>query len=884
MSTQEHWTAVQYYASLGLIPIPNQTGTKQMRLEHCQGCKAKIQEARASGGRVDCKKCSSCDKLKDITTPERALSHWTDYRQKKPHNVGLLCHTGIMVVDVDLQDDGLSFFNWWAYVRFPEWRTELHTWIATTPKGGYHFYFRYDPAYCGKGGNKVIFSPATSGPVGIDLKIGNVQVLVVPSHIDGTGAYKWLPERSPTDVALASISGSTFDELFAEYHASKLQTPSTVCVANVPVVAVDDSPPQMDQATKSTVLQLLTLVRKQRADPEQQWCDVGFALGRVSYTTEMKEIYRQWSQTSAKYAEAGFETHWAQCDPSLRPHGYAMAALKRWAMEDNPQLYHQQFPDAIPLLDDNSKVYLADMGKIKAKYENRMTSGDVNKVTAEIRTFFRSTVGVVAGKGVLIKLEDEWGWHYDYISINEFKTSFKGDRIYFTDGDGQEQWIDFMDIWQRMKLDQLTFSYVKFQPFSDKNPLPRSDKVLNLFTGLAVEHATRLQVACELEQGIVEYDADQYRQDWEPWYNQTREVVCNNHAESFAYLLDALAWMIQEMGRLGVAILLQGIQGTGKTEWVNFIVSLFGSKYCEVIQREQDTKSEFTGDRRMHLIRVYEDNKGRVLQRMCGEVKNEITAEKVTSRLLFKNKEEVTNWATIFLTINDSCVFDYTEFKRRLLALGQSPKFSSEYPGHDPNFLEHNAFMAKYYRSQKAQVGVYRWLKSRDITSFDQTRVPLTPLMANWRRHNPAPIADFCIRLGSEYGHWMKGGPENTPKGPTTAQLYHAYTAMFACVPRGKLWDRNKLAQELNSFLNNTGVQLTSAKPGRANCEALSRLGIAQPSGNLDGFYDLSLDVLEQAIQEKHDQDFTFGPQEPAMQNDDQQHIAKRPRTDTAVL
>ena len=317
------------------------------------------------------------------------------------------------------------------------------------------------------------------------------------------------------------------------------------------------------------------------------------------------------------------------------------------------------------------------------------------------------------------------------------------------------------------------------------------------------------------------------------------------------------------------------MQGTGKTEWVNFLVAMFGKKYCEIIQREQDTKSEFTGDRRMHLIRVYEDNKGRVLQRMCGEIKNEITAERVTSRLLFKNKEEVTNWATVFITINDTCSFDFTEFKRRLFALGQNPKYSSEYASHQPNFAEHNAFMAKYYRSETAQVGVYRWLKHRDIGSFDPTRVPLTPLMANWCRHNPTIIADFCIRLGSQYAHWLKGGPGNNPKGPTNAQLHHTFVELFRDMPRSKLWDRNKLTQELNAFLNNTGVQSTSAKPGKANCDVLASLGIALPAGNLDGFYDLSLAVLESAIREKHDPEFVFG-----QHDSDEEHAAKRPRVD----
>ena len=73
--TADHWALAQFYISKGILPIPSKLGTKQMRLEHCAACKIRIQNARANGGRVDYKKCTKCDKLKDITTPERALRH-----------------------------------------------------------------------------------------------------------------------------------------------------------------------------------------------------------------------------------------------------------------------------------------------------------------------------------------------------------------------------------------------------------------------------------------------------------------------------------------------------------------------------------------------------------------------------------------------------------------------------------------------------------------------------------------------------------------------------------------------------------------------------------------------------------------------------------------
>ncbi len=52
-----------------------------------------------------------------------------------------------------------------------------------------------------------------------------------------------------------------------------------------------------------------------------------------------------------------------------------------------------------------------------------------------------------------------------------------------------------MDVFKRIKLTKLCYSYVKFQPCSPLEPVPHHVEVLNLFTGLAVDQAFRLQVA-----------------------------------------------------------------------------------------------------------------------------------------------------------------------------------------------------------------------------------------------------------------------------------------------------------------------------------------------------------------------------------------------------
>jgi len=149
---------------------------------------------------------------------------------------------------------------------------------------------------------------------------------------------------------------------------------------------------------------------------------------------------------------------------------------------------------------------------------------------------------------------------------------------------------------------------------------------------------------------------------------------------------------------------------------------------------------------------------------------------------------------------------------------------------------------------------------ARNISAFDYTEVPLTPLMENWRAHNPTPIADFCINLGREYSDLLKDESKPNSRGPPTSLLHAVYRRMYADT-RDSTWDRNKLTLELNSFLSKTGEKARSGKPGDRNTTQMQGWGLPNPAGNVEGFWGLSLEKLEEALKEKHLDGFSFADQ-----------------------
>ena len=92
---------------------------------------------------------------------------------------------------------------------------------------------------------------------------------------------------------------------------------------------------------------------------------------------------------------------------------------------------------------------------------------------------------------------------------------------------------------------------------------------------------------------------------------------------------------------------------------------------------------------------------------------------------------------------------------------------------------------------------------------------------------------------------------------------------------RDHTWDRNKLTLELNAFLSKTGERACSGKPGDRNASLMQEWELPIPAGNVEGFWGLSLEKLEEALKEKHLTSFSF-----AEEQDKEAPTAKRRRVE----
>ena len=72
-----------------------------------------------------------------------------------------------------------------------------------------------------------------------------------------------------------------------------------------------------------------------------------------------------------------------------------------------------------------------------------------------------------------------------------------------------------------------------------------------------------------------------------------------------------------------------------------------------------------------------------------------------------------------------------------------------------------------------------------------------------------------------------------------------------------------------------TGEKTCSGKPGDRNAALMQEWGLPNPAGNVEGFWGLSLEKLEEALKEKHLTSFSF-----AEEQEEETPTAKRRRVE----
>jgi putative DNA primase/helicase len=99
--------------------------------------------------------------------------------------------SGIFVLDVDIKDNGLQWFQ--SFCSLNKFNYVNYTTCVITPSGGLHLYFKYDAKI---GGNRVRMKDDAGRDIGLDIRSNDGCVIAPPSKYE-FGEYKFVSVKNP---------------------------------------------------------------------------------------------------------------------------------------------------------------------------------------------------------------------------------------------------------------------------------------------------------------------------------------------------------------------------------------------------------------------------------------------------------------------------------------------------------------------------------------------------------------------------------------------------------------------------------------------------------------------------------------------------------------
>ena len=191
---------------------------------------------------------------------------------------------------------------------------------------------------------------------------------------------------------------------------------------------------------------------------------------------------------------------------------------------------------------------------------------------------------------------------------------------------------------------------------------PNTDEVgpndLNLWTGFAVDPAPG---------------------DWSLLRDHIRENVCNGNEEHFRYLMGWLAQLFQDPGRkIGVAVVLRGKKGVGKSKLSDCIRDMIGPRHAMVADRKEQWTGRFTKQLEQRIFLGCEEALFAGSHEQDSAIKNLITQEDFSYEGKFKDVDPGKNFTRVFITSNEEWTVPATSGERRFFVLDVGDKHAKE--------------------------------------------------------------------------------------------------------------------------------------------------------------------------------------------------------------
>lgn len=289
---------------------------------------------------------------------------------------------------------------------------------------------------------------------------------------------------------------------------------------------------------------------------------------------------------------------------------------------------------------------------------------------------------------------------------------------------------------------------------------------------------------------VMDSSLRELRQGCQFFLYHLREYVCQGVEEHYVYLIDWLSHLVQYPEEVpGVALVLRGDKGTGKTIVAEYIIRMLGDKgYGNIITNPKHVFSRFNGTLRNRLFTCLDDIHWAGGHEEENILKNIITGKMLTMERKFAEVEDVKSFIRMVIATNSEWAVPVGNMERRFFVLDLPEWLAPKNPRVARTLKERAAAHFLNLRREMAMKGpknLFSYLSKRKIrTSSFINELPITQGYIECQQlsvMHQSPLQSWVQDCLVERTWWK--GSEGEVRIPTE-ELYKSY--LMSVNPRGR--------------------------------------------------------------------------------------------------
>lgn len=311
-------------------------------------------------------------------------------------------------------------------------------------------------------------------------------------------------------------------------------------------------------------------------------------------------------------------------------------------------------------------------------------------------------------------------WSFVQKSSNDFLIAFQHIKVLVFVGDGGSKAIckSVGEIWMKHN-EKKTLSTIVFDPRPDS----LNSNNLNIYQGMDI-------TVQECKRFVEERGLD-YKKWIEPILNHIREIWCSDNRIVYNYVLKWMAHAITKPWiKMGVALVLVGSEGCGKSMIVNALGKCFGAHYHQLTDMD-DLVGRFTAPLADKMFVFADEAFWGGCKSVSGKLKGIITEGRIRCEHKGFDTYWVDNFANFIFASNHWHAVPAGLNARRYCCLGCTSKYNNK-----PEYFT-GLYDCMYQENMCGlKCLVHYFATDVDIENFQVTKVPMTSLLRSQKENS----------------------------------------------------------------------------------------------------------------------------------------------------